>query len=211
MKYDYLIFDLDGTLVDSKEGITKSINYALTSHDFEAQDVTYLSTFIGPPIETIFKVVTGSEDETLILSLVAKYRERFADVGYTENLVYQGIPEILTQLSSLPDITLGVCTSKRLDFAERILELFNLSQYFEFVSGGDVGISKAQQLDTLLKQKTINEKSVMIGDRYIDITAAQKNHLPSAGVLWGFGSHEELSTLNPTHLFNAPNELEQLA
>ncbi|RVU85949.1 HAD family hydrolase [Leucothrix sargassi] len=210
LKYEYLIFDLDGTLSDPQEGITKSLNYALTSHDLPAQDTDYLANFIGPPLERIFEQVTESKDPALILSLVNKYRERYADVGYAENVVYDGIPEMLAQLSTIPNLKLGVCTSKRVDFAKRILDLFDLSQYFQFVDGGDVGIAKWQQLETLLQQKTITQNSVMIGDRYIDITAGQKNELSTAGVLWGFGSHKELSTLNPTHLFQTPSELEVL-
>jgi phosphoglycolate phosphatase len=211
LKYEYLVFDLDGTISDPKNGIVKSLNYSLSAHGFATQDESELCIFIGPPLDSAFKTITKSDDPDLISSLVSKYRERYSDVGFSENVLYDGIPQVLEQLSSIPHIKLGVCTSKRADFAERILELFGLRHFFGFVNGGDVGIEKWQQLSSLLEQGDINKNSVMIGDRYVDITAAQKNNLQSAGVLWGYGSHSELSQLKPSHLFTSPCEIAGLA
>lgn len=207
MKYEYLIFDLDGTISDPKHGIVRSINYALEFFGFERRTEDELCSFIGPPLDVAFASLTGSDDSNLIKSLIAKYRERYSDVGYSENLLYEGIPDVLNTLSSIEELKLVLCTSKRVDFAERILELFSLRQHFCFVSGGDIGIEKWQQLEDLLGQGKINQKSVMIGDRYIDITAAQKNNLNSAAVLWGYGSHTELSQHDPSHIFSSPAEL----
>ena len=211
MKYDYLIFDLDGTISDPKDGIVRSINYALEAQGFEHKAEQELVTFIGPPLDEAFSTLTGSKDRELIASLVAKFRERYSDVGYSENCLYPGVIEVLEKLSAIQEIKLGVCTSKRVDFAERILELFSLSHYFSFVDGGDVGIEKWQQLGALLDKGTISSKSIMIGDRYIDITAAHKNNLQSAGVLWGYGSHGELSQHGPAYIFTSPDELLKLA
>jgi phosphoglycolate phosphatase len=204
------VFDLDGTISDPKDGIVKSLNYALSAHGFETQDEDELCTFIGPPLDSAFKIITKSNDADLISSLVSKYRERYSDVGFSENVLYNGIPEVLEQLSNVSDITLGVCTSKRVDFAERILEMFDLRHLFSFVNGGDVGIEKWQQLQTLKKQGDISQKSLMIGDRYVDLTAAHKNGLHSAGVLWGYGSFNELKEHEPVHIFSNPNELSAL-
>ena len=146
MKYEYLVFDLDGTISDPKEGIVKSLNYSLSAHGFETQDQGELSRFIGPPLDNTFIAITKSDDAELISSLVSKYRERYSDIGFSENVLYEGIPEALEHLSSIPDIKLGICTSKRVDFAERILDLFGLRHFFFFVNGGDVGIEKWQQL-----------------------------------------------------------------
>ena len=126
MKYDFLVFDLDGTISDPKDGIVRSLNYALSAHGFASQDEIELSTFIGPPLDSTFKALTKSDNPELILSLVAKYRERYSDVGFSENVLYSGISEVLEQLSSISGLELGICTSKRADFAERILELFGL-------------------------------------------------------------------------------------
>jgi phosphoglycolate phosphatase len=207
LKYDYLVFDLDGTLSNPKDGITKSMNYALESHGFASEDVDLLATYIGPQIDTTFRAITKSADEDLILSMVAKYRERYSDIGFSENVLYEGIPEVLEQLSAVPNLTLGVCTSKRVDFAERILDMFELRHFFQFISGGDVGIAKWEQLKWLTEQGEINQNSLMIGDRYVDLTAAQKNGLDSAGVLWGYGSRAELQEHQPTHLLSEPSEL----
>lgn len=211
MNYDYLIFDLDGTISDPKDGIVRSINYALGSHGFEHRTEQELVTFIGPPLDVAFSTLTSSDDSALITSLVTKFRERYSDVGYSENTLYSGVVEVLDKLSSINGLKLGVCTSKRIDFAERILELFSLRKHFVFVNGGDVGIEKWQQLGSLLDADIINRKSVMIGDRYIDITAAHKNNLQSAGVLWGYGSHSELSRHEPSYIFTSPYELAGLA
>lgn len=141
------------------------------------------------------------------INVSAPYSPRDSDVGSSENRLYNGIIEALDILSSIQEIKLGICTSKRVDFAERILEHFSLRHHFSFVNGGDIGIEKWQQLGSLLEQGDINQKTVMIGDRYIDITAAQKNNLGSAGVLWGYGSHSELSQYEPSHIFTSPCEL----
>ena len=106
---------------------------------------------------------------------------------------------------------LAVCTSKRVDFADAILKLHRIHHYFEFVSGGDVGIPKWRQLQALLENPAISGKAVMIGDRNVDLVAARRNGLDSAGVLWGYGSRQELMGENPTHLFREPGELVVLA
>lgn len=207
MKYEYLIFDLDGTISNPKDGIVKSINFALEYHGFERRTEKELCTFIGPQIDVALSSLTGTNDMKLISSLIKKYRERYSDVGYSENSLYDGIAEVLKKLSSAQGVKLGICTSKRIDFAKRILELFSIRQHFRFINGGDVGIEKWQQLGSLLEQGQINHNSVMIGDRFVDITAAHKNNLQSAGVLWGFGSHSELSQHKPSHLFSNTCEL----
>ena len=205
------MFDLDGTISDPKDGIVRSLNYALSDHGIAPQDESALATYIGPPLDSTFRILTDSDDPALIKSLVAKYRERYSDVGYCENVLYAGIPVVLEQLSSIPDIRLGICTSKRVDFAERILELFGLRHFFAFVDGGDIGIEKWQQLQVLIEQKVISSNSLMIGDRNIDLTAAHRNQLDSAGVLWGYGSREEIEEHKPAYIFSNPGEIAALA
>lgn len=211
MTYDYLIFDLDGTISDPKQGIVKSMNHALKFHGFSERGCDELSTFIGPPLDTAFSSLASTSDSELISSLVSKYRERYSDIGYSENVLYPDIVESLEKLSSMPNLKLGICTSKRVDFAERILELFSIRDHFTFVNGGDVGIEKWQQLELLLKQNVINHKSLMIGDRYVDLTAAHENNLQSVGVLWGYGSHAELIQHKPVRILSRPCDLVSLA
>ena len=208
--YEWLLFDLDGTLSDPAEGFVNSMNHALISHDYAARPASELTTYIGPPLEVTMGNLTGSKDSKHIRSLVDKYRERYSETGYAENSLYPGIADTLEHLSQTDGVRLGVCTSKRADFAKRILERFSLLHYFEFVSGGDVGIAKWQQLQGLLADRTISRRSLMIGDRHFDLSAAAKNALPSAGVLWGYGSREELTEHGPAHLFTRPVEIRDL-
>lgn len=208
--YDWLLFDLDGTLSDPAEGFVNSMNYALVAHDFAPLEANTLTPHIGPPLEVTIAGLTETDDQALIHSMVNKYRERYADIGYAENRLYPGISATLTKLGQLGGIRLGVCTSKRADFAGRILEQFGLEYHFEFVSGGDIGIAKWQQLSALLDQGTISTKSLMIGDRHFDLTAANRNNLHAAGVLWGYGSRSELEEHQPEFLFDTPEELAAL-
>ncbi|MFD1216303.1 MULTISPECIES: HAD hydrolase-like protein [Microbulbifer] len=209
-EHQWLLFDLDGTISDPAQGFVNSMNYALAAHDLPERPAEALTPHIGPPLEHTLSHLCGSEDPILVQALVDKYRERYAEVGYAENALYAGIPELLAQLGQNNDIKLAVCTSKRADFAERILDMFGLLGHFQFVSGGDVGIAKWQQLETLLATRTIDSNALMIGDRHFDLTAAHKNGLPSAGVLWGYGSREELAQHSPRHLFSEPADLLQL-
>ena len=145
-----------------------------------------------------------------VAALVAKYRERYGDVGYAENVLYPGIADALVALrrAGLP---LGLCTSKRGDFAERILEMFGLREHFEFVSGGDIGTPKWRQIEGLLRSGQVSEASVMVGDRAIDVEAAHRNGLHAAGVLWGYGSAAELAQARPRYSFASPADLRELA
>ncbi|WP_456405312.1 HAD hydrolase-like protein [Thiolapillus sp.] len=172
--YEYLIFDLDGTLTDPKEGISRSINHALDKHGFDALDENTLDKYIGPPLDWTFSQLTGVTNHSAIQALVDSYRDRYAQVGYSENRIYDGVSKVLKKLSENSDITLGICTSKRADFAEKILELFNIDGFFQFVNGGDVGIHKWQQLEGLLESGTVSRNSIMIGDRNVDLSAARK-------------------------------------
>ncbi len=205
-----LIFDLDGTISNPVVGFGRSINYALGAFGYPEIDDEELSQYIGPPLEATFRRVAPGASAAAILGLVAKYRERYGEVGYTENLVYPGIPEALQHLAA-HGVQMGICTSKRVDFAERILTLFELRSHFAFVSGGDIGMGKDEQLRTLMEQKTVSRGAAMIGDRAVDMTAARTNGLRSIGVLWGHGSREELLGAVPDRLLESPTELKELA
>lgn len=209
MPYDMFIFDLDGTLSDPKEGIVHSTNYALAAYGYEALSPEAVEVFIGPPLDDAFRQITGLDDADRLAALITKYREDYARRGYAANSLYPGIASVLETLAR-EGIRLSVCTSKRVDFAEAILKLHRIWDYFDFVDGGDVGIRKWQQLQALLGSGILPENSVMIGDRDIDLVAAHQNGLDSAGVLWGYGSREELLAQNPTHLLDEPAQLVEL-
>ena len=204
--HDLLLFDLDGTLTDPIEGIGRSINFALKAAGHEERTLADLARFIGPPLDETFAELVGSADAEVIAALVASYRERFGDVGYAENLVYPGIREALETLRER-GARMAICTSKRRDFADKILRLFDLREHFLFISGGDVGISKWQQIEALRVDGLVSSDSVMIGDRGVDITAAHRNGLTAAAVLWGYGPREELEREDPRYVLASPDEL----
>jgi phosphoglycolate phosphatase len=206
--HDLILFDLDGTISDPLEGIGRSINYALAHFGHEPLKLSELAKYVGPPLDETFKEITGHEAECK--ALVAKYRERYGDVGYTENILYPGVAEVLLKLQ-VANVPIALCTSKRQDFAERILEMFELIHYFRFISGGEIGVNKSQQIKSLLLQGQVSKSTVMIGDRAVDMIAAHKNGLNAGGVLWGYGSQDEILNETPLYLFSSPSELMQLA
>ena len=208
--HDVIIFDLDGTLSDPLVGIGRSINYALSHFGYAELPLADLAVHVGPPLDQSFSKITGVSSVSTLERLVSKYRERYGEIGYSENVLYPGIPPVLQTLFQ-SGMKLGVCTSKRVDMAEKILDLFGLSSYFSFVSGGEIGRHKWQQLEELLENGVISQSSVMIGDRSVDITAAHRNGLPAAGVLWGHGSREELEAEQPRYLLSTPEDLLGLA
>lgn len=205
-----LIFDLDGTLSDPALGIGRSLNYALAAFGHPAIDERAVSRYIGQPLDLTFRRLVPTASDAAILAMVASYRDRYGEVGYAENEVYAAIPEALRGLSTR-GVRMGVCTSKPAHFAEQILVRFELREYFDFVSGGDVGVRKDGQLKALLDRGTIGRSSMMIGDREIDVAAARSVGLRSAGVLWGHGSHQELLAAAPDRLLERPDELLGLA
>src|SRR2546423_10392300 len=204
--HDALLFDLDGTLSDPLVGIGRSINYALAHFGYPELPLSHLAVHVGPPLDQAFSSITGLRSSSALGGFVAKYRERYGEIGYSENVLYPGIPEALHSLVGA-GIPLGVCTSKRTDFAEKNLELFGLRSYFSFVCGGEIGTHKWQQIQDLLAKGAVSQSTVMIGDRAVDINAAHRNGLPAAGVLWGYGSREELGAEQPRYLFSTPQEL----
>ena len=209
-RHDLILFDLDGTLSDPLVGIGRSINYALASFGHAELELPELGAYVGPPLDETFKQLTGLTTDTDINALVAKYRERYGQIGYTENVLYPGIADALQRLRE-KDIPLAVCTSKRRDFAERILAMFDLRRNFAFVSGGDVGIPKWRQLEALVAAGDVSSATVMVGDRAIDVQAAHRNGLHAAAVLWGYGSAAELTHEQPRYAFSTPPEILALA
>ena len=207
MSYHSLIFDLDGTLTDPLTGILRCMNYALSSHNHQIKSEQEIKPYIGPPLEVALSELSGSTDEAHIKELIATYRERYGELGYSENVVYDGIFELLDTLQG-QGFRMGVCTSKFEKYAIKVLEEFKLDTYFSFVSGsGAYGTAKSDQLRDLLDTKTVLDSSLMIGDRYIDLTSAHKVGLRTAGVLWGYGSKEELAAEEPTFIAEVPADL----
>ena len=198
-----LVFDLDGTISNPAAGIGQAINYALGRHGYPLISPDEVARFIGPPLKGTFHELTGAE-RPVILDLIASYRECYQE-SCIQNEIYPGVADALAELQG-QGVSMGICTSKRADFAERILNHLGLRGYFSFISGGDVDIEKWQQLAALKEAGTIPPGSVMIGDRDVDIQAGKRNGLRTGGVLWGFGDRQELESEQTDFLFTQPGE-----
>lgn len=217
---DYLLFDLDGTLTDPKEGITTCVQYALASFGIEEPDLDKLTPFIGPPLKESFMEFYGFDEEKA-LAAVEKYRERFKDTGIFENQVYEGIPEMIRKLKGNHK-KLAVASSKPTVFVERILEHFEIRKYFDVVVGSELDGSrtdKAEVIREALRQlygeseADIEEKkknTVMIGDRKFDVEGAKAEGVISVAVSYGYGDMEELKNAKPDYIARSVEELEKL-
>jgi phosphoglycolate phosphatase len=202
---DAIFFDLDGTLTDPKPGITGSIQYALKKLDLPVPSQDELTWCIGPPLRASFVKLLGSEHSAD--AAVSFYRERFSDVGLYENGVYDGIEDVLAALAR-PGRRLFVATSKPHVFAERIIDHFGLRRHFERVFGSELDgtrVDKSHLLEYALQQTAVDpSRAIMIGDRSHDIVGAKNNGMGAIGVLYGYGSKEELTTAGALHVCAQP-------
>jgi len=206
---DAIYFDLDGTLTDPKPGITRSIQYALQKldhHTIPTEDE--LTWCIGPPLRASFVRILGGEDSAD--RAVSLYRERFSDIGLFENAVYDGIGEVLTTLSQSGQ-RLFVATSKPHVFATRIVEHFGLRHHFEHVFGSELDGTRVDKSDLLayaLKVAAVDpSKTLMIGDRSHDMVGAGNNGMKGIGVLYGYGSKDELIGAGALHVCATPHAI----
>ncbi len=205
----YLFFDLDGTLTDPFEGITRSVEYALERYGITVDDRRTLAPFIGPPLADSFIKYYGFSRERAF-EAIDVYRERFRDIGLFENEMYPGISEMLDALVKA-GAKIVLATSKPRIFAERILDHFDLAKYFTLIDGSELDGTRvnkdeviAHALEALGCEKS---EAVMIGDRLHDIHGAKKNGLESIGVLWGYGSREELTEAGADRIAETVDEL----
>ncbi|MFR5876899.1 MAG: HAD family hydrolase [Eubacterium sp.] len=201
--YKYILFDLDGTLTDSQEGIINSIKYALKKFDIIETDFYKLKKFLGPPLIDSFKIYYDFSDEAAN-EAVSFYREYFNSKGIYENKIYNGIIDLLEKLCDY-GCKLIVATSKPEPFTFKILDYFDLLKYFTFVAGSNMDNTrkdKEEIIKYVLKNCDINDLSetVMIGDRKHDIIGAGKAGIDSIGVLYGYGNVKELNEAGATHI-----------
>ncbi|QOV12202.1 HAD family hydrolase [Viridibacillus arvi] len=213
MNYQYILFDLDGTLTDPKVGITKSVAYALDKMNIEVVDYPKLDLFIGPPLQESFLAYYGL-NERQANEAIGYYRERFKQHGLYENEVYPGIKTLLETLKKKGK-TLAVATSKPTVFAEKILQHFKLAQYFDVIVGSNLDgtrIEKAEVIHEVLLQLSSPDKSeiIMIGDRKHDLIGAKQEGIANIGVLYGYGSKEELALEEPTYIVSNIEELDSI-
>lgn len=192
MKYTSIFFDLDGTLTDSSEGITKCARLALEHFGIPAEDLSALRVFIGPPLRETFPkfgVPEGRVEEA-----VSVFRSRYLTVGKFENCPYPGIHSVLQTLKD-HGLRLFVATSKPEETAVEILNKFQLAEYFELICGATMDgtrDSKESVIEYLLGQTCAGQDILMVGDTAYDVLGAKAFGIPTLGVTWGFGTWEEL-------------------
>lgn len=209
----YILWDLDGTLTDPMIGITTCVQYALRHLGIEVKDLQELCPFIGPPLldsfQEFYRLSEAQAQEAIL-----KYRERFATVGWLENEVYPGMPELLDRLCQAGK-TMMVATSKPEVFARKILDHFQLAAYFSFVGGATldgVRSTKEEVIDYVLKTKEVVSLSevIMVGDRKFDILGAKHAGVSSVGCVYGYDSREELETAGADYVVDSIGELQNL-
>jgi phosphoglycolate phosphatase len=205
----HLLIDLDGTLTDSKPGIVACIRHALKHLEIEIDADFDLEPYIGPPLRDVFTSLNSDIDAEQAMQI---YRERFGTTGLFENSVYDGIEACLEKLSTSAE-SLYVATTKPTVYSERIVSHFGLDRYFKMIYGshldGRLG-NKAELLSHILQQENISAAdTVMIGDRKFDIIGARSNSIRSIGVLWGYGSEQELRDAGADDLCRHPDQLYQ--
>ena len=205
-----VFFDLDGTLTDPKDGITRCIQSALVRLGREAPPNDELLWCIGPPLRQSFSHLLESDDNGLMDIALQYYRERFSEIGIYENSVY---PEVTTALQRIyaGGFRIFLATAKPTVFALRILEHFNLTQFFHGIYGSELDgrlADKADLVAHILKAEDLKPQvSLMVGDRYHDIIGGKKNDVATAAVMYGYGSREEIEGASPDFIFHSPSDL----
>ncbi len=209
-EYKYYIFDFDGTLVDSSEGIYNSIIFALKEFGIEENDREKLRYFIGPPLFEAFKHIYKVNDDDANW-LVAKYRERYKVKSCAESVVYDGVPEMLKALKDKGK-KIAIASSKPKQFVDEISKHLGIFDYYDYVSAESFDkthSSKEDLINNVLEHfgNPPKEDCLMIGDRFYDIDGAKATELDSAGALFGLGEVKELTEAGATYLLNDPMEL----
>lgn len=201
--YEYILFDLDGTLTDPGRGITNSVAYALDRFGISVEDKTTLYKFIGPPLPDSFEKYYGFSKEDA-LAAVEYYREYFKPKGIYENEIYEGVPEMLKSIKDSGKRVL-LATSKPEVFAREILAYFGIADYFDVVAGATLDSTRSKKTDVIAYALsclgiTEKEKCLMVGDRAQDINGANANGIDSLGVLFGYGDADELNGAGATYI-----------
>jgi phosphoglycolate phosphatase len=206
----HLFFDLDGTLTDSQPGILRSMRHALTAMGLDVPPDEVLVRFIGPPTNDTFRELLGTTDPEQNLRAISLYRERFAKLGMFENSVYPGVAAGLGALRDA-GFPMLVVTSKPEVYANQIIDHFELRQFFRHVYGSELNGergNKAELISHVLASEGISSADAwMLGDRLHDIRGAKINGLRAAGVLWGYGSRDELTQAGADAVFSDMPEL----
>ena len=204
-----ILFDLDGTLTDSGEGIINCAALALKHFGLPVPDRQTMRVFVGPPLRDTFIQFGVPADRAE--EAIAVYRSRYIPTGIWENSVYPGIPELLEHLTAQGH-RLFVATSKPESMAIAVLERFGLSQYFEKICGASMDKSRdsKEAVIACLLEQVDGETTLMVGDTHFDVLGAAIHGIPTIGVSWGYGSIPQMLDAGATAIATSPQELAQL-
>lgn len=205
-----ILFDLDGTLTDPFEGITRCIEYALHNLGRPSPPAEDLAWCIGPPLKQSLSKLLETEDDNQASKALSLYRERFGKKGLYENRVYPGIPDVLEELSQTGH-RLYLATAKPEIYADRIMEHFDLRPYFTNIYGSELDGTRTDKTKLiayiLKKENQFAKETVMVGDRKHDMAGAKNNRVRGVGVLWGYGTQNELAEAGAVQCVATPEEL----
>lgn len=206
-----ICFDLDGTLTDPYEGLTKSFEFGLDAVGIPHGPRSELAMFIGPPLVDAvcehYKVDRATGERFLI-----EFRRYFEDKGWCDNKVYDGIPELLSKLKEKGK-RIALATSKPTVFSRKILELFGIARFFDVVSGADAAAGREKKTEVLsyaLSFFDIRDGAVLVGDRKYDADGAKNIGIDSIGVMYGYGSRDEILDAGFTAVVGSVRELSEL-
>lgn len=210
---EYILMDLDGTLTNSKEGITKCLQYALDYFGVTVNDLSTLEKYIGPPLEQTFREGFGFGKEQAEVA-IEKYRERFVPIGMYENKLYAGMEEALQRLKESGKVLI-VATSKPEKFAVTILKHFGIDGYFDDICGANPETNRNKKEEVIryaLEKHELTDLSdvLMVGDRKYDVEGARECGVSCMGVLYGFGNREELEEAGAEYIAETVEDMVQI-
>jgi len=210
MMFSTILFDLDGTLTDPKDGITRCIQYALDQLGVMLPEAEQLEWCIGPPLRDSFSVLLDTIDKTLLDKALFHYRKRFAEKGMFENSIYPDVTSSLKIIKSAGQ-SIFLATAKPEVFAKQILDHFELTKYFDAVYGSELNgylSDKGELIAHILETEGLNpEQTLMVGDRSHDIIGGKKNGLSTAWVSYGYGTEDECAASQPDLIFKTLSDL----
>lgn len=208
-----ILFDLDGTLTESGEGITKSVRYALGKMGKPEPDLQKLRVFVGPPLTEQFMAYAGMSREEAERA-VFYYRERYSVVGIFENRPYPGIPEMLRSLRE-KGFLLAVASSKNVESVDRVLEHFALKEYFDEAVGSELDGRRSRKADVIeevlrrFDRKGCRAQAIMVGDKEHDVIGARETGIPCVAVTYGYGTLEELENAGASKIVHTVKQLQE--
>ena len=214
MSWETILFDLDGTLTDPAEGITKAVEVALNHYGITVENRSTLNKFIGPPLDESFPEFYGFDEEQ-VREATRVFREYFGRQGWAENIPYLGIDKLLGDLKAAGK-KLIIATSKPEEFAVRIMNHFDLAQYMDVIAGASIdnqeGAKKANVIRKALQRAGVEDLSsvVMVGDRRHDVAGGHEVGLKVIGVLYGYGDRAEHEAAGADYIVEDIPSLEKL-